>query len=334
MSGDIEQRLRAELQGLLDDHPQIEPTQFIEGDTLITLSVSDGIPQIARGDLPTVTHYDCPHVTELQGTPVYRIYHILQSLRCLDEERLQEGTAQILARTPIEEVEGIKMENPEMPSAREIVNSTVDGDADLRNKANAYGMHRNVEALQQRYRDMLAQNPELETLILQTAGGALEIRVTEKRLAFNPTPLPGQPYTEVHETPQVRIYLLHKIIEGLEAALYGEAGPIEVVRSVHRKKAEANLIRHLQQVRCGNLVVPIRRSRKNLYLSGPAREMTYLPLRVRITGQGLCADEQSQNEPTGHTRTEYGALPADLKQLLNAFFAYLSSRMSNGSCKH
>ena len=31
---------------------------------------------------------------------------------------------------------------------------------------------------------------------------------------------------------------------------------------------------------------------------------------------------------------EYGALPPEVKQLLNAFFAYLSSRMSNGNCKH
>lgn len=334
MSGDIEQRLGTELQGLLDEHPHLEPTQFIEGNKLVTVSVDDGIPQIAISLLPAATQYECPDLTELHGSPVYRIYNIMQSLECLDEERLQQGAAHILARTPVEEVEEARMENPEMPPAPEVLNSTVDGTADLRTRSGDFGMFRRLETLQQKYQDTLAQHPDLETLILQTARGAVEIRVANKRLSVGSSPLQGRPYIEMHATPQVRSYLLHKTIQGLEAALYGEAKPIEVTRSIHRNKAEANLTRQLQQVQCDKLVVPIRRSRKNLYISGPAREMTYLPLRIRITEQGLCADEQDQIEPSGHVRMEYGALPADLKQLLNAFFAYLSSRMSNGSCKH
>ena len=101
MSGDIEQRLRAELQLLLDANSHIEPTQFIESNTLITVSVADGIPQIARGELPAATHYGRPRVTDLHGTPVYRIYNLLQSLHCLDEERLQEGAANLLAQAQI-----------------------------------------------------------------------------------------------------------------------------------------------------------------------------------------------------------------------------------------
>jgi len=334
MSGDIEQRLGTELQGLLDDHPHLEPTQFIEGNKLVTVSVDDGIPQIAISLLPAARQYECPDVTELHGSPVYRIYNIMQSLQCLDEERLQQGAAHILARTPVEEVEEARMENPELPPALEVLNSTVDGTADLRTKSGDFGMFRRLETLQQKYQDTLAHHPDLETLILQTARGAVEIRVANKRLSAGSSPLQGRPYMEVHATPQVRIYLLHQTIQGLEAALYGEAKPVEVTRSIHRNKAEANFTRQLQQVQCDKLVVPIRRSRKNLYISGPAREMTYLPLRIRITEQGLCADEQDQIEPSGHVRMEYGALPADLKQLLNAFFAYLSSRMSNGICKH
>ena len=42
MSDDIEHRVREELQELLDENPQIAPTQFIDGDKLATVSVADG----------------------------------------------------------------------------------------------------------------------------------------------------------------------------------------------------------------------------------------------------------------------------------------------------
>ena len=83
------------------------------------MSVADGMPQIAQSELPAATRYDCPHVTELHGTPVYRIYNLMQSLQCLDEERQQEGAAQILTQTAVGEVEGVTMEPPQLPSARE-----------------------------------------------------------------------------------------------------------------------------------------------------------------------------------------------------------------------
>ena len=138
------------------------------------------------------------------------------------------------------------MEPPQLPPAPEVINSTVGGDVDLRSKPNACGMFRNLEALEQRYQEMLAQHPELEPLILQTPKGPVEIRVTEKRLALSPTPLPGRPYAEVQQTPQVRIYVLRKTIQGLEAALCGEAGEIEVNRPVRRNRAQENLIHHLR----------------------------------------------------------------------------------------
>jgi hypothetical protein len=117
----------------------------------------------------------------------------------------------------------------------------------------------------------------------------------------------------------------------LEAALCGEAGEIEVNRPVRRNRAQANLIRHLREVKCGNLVVLVRRSRRNLFVCGPAREILYLPTKFRVTDRGDLAEEETQQEPTGHTRMEYGALPPEVKALLNAFFAYLSSKVSNAS---
>jgi hypothetical protein len=331
MSDDIEHRVREELQELLDENPHLSPIQFIDGDKLATVSVADGVPQITKSEPPAATRYDCPHITELHGTPVYRIYNLMQSLQCLDEERQQEGAAQILTQTAVGEVEGVTMEPPQLPPAPEVINSTVSGDVDLRSKPNACGMFRNLEALEQRYQEMLAQHPELEPLILQTPKGPVEIRVTEKRLAFSPTPLPGRPYAEVQQTPQVRIYVLRKTIQGLEAALCGEAREIEVNRPVRRNRAQENLIRHLREVKCGNLVVLVRRSRKNLFVCGPAREILYLPAKVRVTDRGDLAEEETQQEPTGHTRMEYGALPPEVKALLNAFFAYLSSKVSNAS---
>jgi hypothetical protein len=334
MSGDIEQRLRTELQRLLDENPDLEPAQFIEGNQIVTVAVSDGIPQIAKSNFCGAAQYGCPHVTELHEAPAYHIYNLMQTLHCLDEERLEQGAAHILTLTPVEESHGARLESPQLPSSLEIVNSTLDDAAGLRTKPGSYGMFRHLETLQQKYQQVLAKHPELDALDLQTAKGAVEIRVTDQRLFISPSQSQGQPYMQAHRTPQVRMYLLHRTIQGLETALYGQAQPIEVARSIHRNKAEANLIRHLQQVQCGEVIVSIRRSRKNLYISGKTREITYLPLRIRITEQGLCTDEQVQNEPSGYARMQYGALPADLKQLLNAFFAYLSSRMSNGSCKH
>ncbi len=334
MNGDIEQRLRTELQRLLDENPNLEPTQFIFGNQIVTVAVTDGIPQLAKSNVCGVALYGCPRVSDLHGSPAYHIYNLMQSLQCLDEERFQQGAAHILTLTPLEEAGQTRLDNPERPSSPEVLNSTLDDSTDLRTKPCDNGMFYHLKLLQKKYEELLAQQPELDPLTLQTPKGAVEICVINQQLSARPSLLQGQPYVEVHKSPQVRIYLLHKTIQGLEAALYGDAKPIEVARSVHRNKAEENLIRHLKQTQCDDIVVPIRRSRKNLIISGSARQITYLPLRVRIADERLCIDEQVQGEPSGHVRVDYRALPADLKQLLNAFFAYLSSRTSNGSCKH
>ena len=334
MSDDIEQRLRSELQRLLDQNPELGPVQFVEGNQIVTVSTSDGIPQIARSGFSAAAQYGCPQISELHGTPAYHIYNLMQTLQCLDEERLQQGAAHMLTLVRVDEVKEAQMENPQMPSPLEIASSTLQGSVNLRTQPADNGMVRHLELLQKNFQEALARQPELETLILRTPKGAVEIRVANQKLSIAPSSLQGRSYMDVHETPQVRLYLLHKTIQGLETALYGESKPIEARRSADRNRAEESLVRHFQSLQCDNLVVPIRRSRKNLFISGPAREITYLPLRVRIVDERLCVEEQAQDEPRDHTRMEYRALPAEIKQLANAFFAYLSSRTSNGSSKH
>ena len=258
----------------------------------------------------------------------------MQSLQCHNEERQQEGAAQILSQTPVEEAEGVRMETPQLPHSAEVINSTAGGDVDLRIKTNAHGMFQNLEALQQRFQDMLAQHPELEPLVLRTPRGSVELRVTGKRLSLSPTLLVGRPYLELQEAPQVRLYMLHKTIQGLETSLCGQAGEIEVTPPGRSHRAEEKLVHHLAQVKCGNLVVPVRRSRKNLFVSGPAREILYLPVKVRLTDQGDLVEKEAQQEPAGHTRMAYGALPPEVKALLSAFFAYQSSKVSNERRQH
>lgn len=333
MSGDVEQRLRSELQRLLDQNPDLGPVQFLESNQIVTVSVADGIPHVAKSGLAAI-QYGCPQISELHGTPAYHIYNLMQTLQCLDEECLQQGAAHMLTLAPIEEAGEARLENPEKPSSSEVLNSTLEDSADLRTKPGHNGMFHHLELLQKKYREALAQHPELNALILRTHKGAVEIRVAKQKLFIVPSLLQGVPYMEVQETPQVRLYVLHNTIRGLETTLYGETKPIEVKPSTERNKAEENLVRLFQNLQCDKLAVPIRRSRKNLFISGAAREITYLPLRIRILDARLSVEEQIQDEPSGHVRTEYRALPAEIKQLANAFFAYLSSRTSNGSRKH
>ena len=192
MSGDIEQRLRTELQKLLDENPNLEPTQFIFGNQIVTVAVTDGIPQLAKSNVCGVALYGCPRVSDLHGLPAYHIYNLMQSLQCLDEERLQQGAAHILTLTPVEEAGQSRLENPEKPSSPEALNSILDNSTDLRTKSADNGMFHHLNLLQQKYQELLAQQPELESLILQTPKEAVEIRVTNRQLFVGPSLLPGR----------------------------------------------------------------------------------------------------------------------------------------------
>jgi hypothetical protein len=323
MTDDIEQRLREELQCLLDEHPEMAPVQFRDAGDVVVISVTDGVPQVARAKSPPALQQGIPTLVGLQGQPAYHIYNLLQSLHCLDEEGLQEGTASLLASTALEEINEVRLGEPELPSASELLHS---------NSGESGGMAHHLKVLQERSQQLLAEFPERETVILRTARGAVEIGVQEGRLNTKPTSRPGRPYTDVQSTPQVRLYLMQQTIQGLQTALYGDSKPLQVVPPGSRNKVEENLLCQLQSIKSEAIGVPIRRSKKMLYVR--AHEIIYPPLRVRVADQKLCVDDFSQPAPMEYKETDYRDLSADLKQLLVAFFAYLSSRTSNGSIKH
>lgn len=52
MSDDLDHGDRGELQQLLDENPQLAPTQFIDEDKLATVGVCDGVPQITQSEIP------------------------------------------------------------------------------------------------------------------------------------------------------------------------------------------------------------------------------------------------------------------------------------------
>lgn len=327
MSEDIEQRLKSELQTLLEENPELEPTQLIDGDNLIILAVENGIPRLTERPRPESSDYDIPCVTDLHGTPIYRIYNLLQTLKFLDEERNQTDAADILARTSEEAGTEIRIDPPCMPPMPEIITSIVSGNTDLQNKPSQHGMYRNLESLHHRFRELLKAQPNLEPLRLSTAKKNVEISVVDGDLRVQPTGEPCQPYLDVRDTPQVRLYTLDRSVRGLERKLYGHVSEIKVGKSSGKSKAEEKLVCSLAQVDCGNVSILIRRSRKTLFLSGSAKHIIYGDLKIVLTEEGTLRQEDG-SEPVGYATMEYGALPPNVKQVLNALFAYLSTRSS------
>lgn len=321
-----------ELQKLLDANPTLAAAQFTEDDRLVTVSVADGIPHITRGPRPATSSWCFPSATEIQGSTIYRLYYLMVDLRCLDEERLQEGAAHLLAHTPVEEVAAARMDNPERPTAAEILNTTLLDDAAL--NQTAPGMFHHLATLQRRLADKLVKHPELETIRLRTASQTVEIRAANRCLSVRPTPLPGQPYVEVRETPQVRLYLLQQAIQDLETVLYGQPQSIEVNGPGFHREAELQLLQQLQQLQCDHLMVPIRRSRKTLYIAGAEHQLIYAPFRIRAGVRELHVDDQAQVEPERYRRVEYRELSPVLQHLLQALFVYLSTRTAHEACSH
>ena len=119
MSEDIEQR--ADLQALLEDNPEIEPTQFIDGDKLVILMVESGVPILTESAIAESSDYNLPSITELNGAPSCHIYSLLRRLNFLDEDRNQEGAATILSKTSEEPGKEIQFQPPLMPPSSEII---------------------------------------------------------------------------------------------------------------------------------------------------------------------------------------------------------------------
>ena len=323
MSEDNEQR--AGLQELLKDNPEIELTQFVDGDKLVTLLVESGVPTLTESAIAESSNCNLPSITELNGAPACRIYSLLRTLKFLDEGRNQEGAAAILSRTSEELGKEIQFQPPFMPPSSEIIASTVSGNTDMRNKPDQRGMYGRLESLQQRFRELLKAHPDLKPMRLRTAKEKLDISVVDGALCIQPTCEPCQPYLDVRDAPQVRLYMLDRSIRGLERKLYGQVSEIKVVKSSGKSKAQEKLARALAQVDCGNLSIFIRRSRKTLFLSGPERHIIYGDLRIALTAQGTLREEEG-SAPVDFTEMEFGVLRPNVRQVLKAFFAYLSTR--------
>jgi len=275
--------------------------------------------------MPECTNYDLPSATDLRQTPTYRIYNLLQTLKFLDQERNQAGAADILVQTPEVVAEEIRFEPPSMPPAPEIIASIVSGNTDLQNRPVQHGMYRNLESLQQRFRQLLKAHPNLEPLRLSTAKENVEISAVHGDLCLHSTSEPCHRYIDVSDTPHVRLFMLDRSIRGLERKLYGQASDIKVVKSSGKSKAHDKLARSLEQVDCGNIAVLIRRSRKTLFLSGLEKHIIYGDLKIVLTEPGTLQEEDG-SEPVGYSKMEYGSLPPNVRQVLNAFFAHLSTR--------
>ena len=127
--------MREELQALLDENPHLESTAMLDSGQVATLTIVDGVPGITLNPMPESFNYDLPDVEDMHGTPICRIYHLLKNLNLFEEENkaMAAATAQMqAARVPAEE--GVRIEAPTMPTAPEIVVSTVSGNTSLPGK--------------------------------------------------------------------------------------------------------------------------------------------------------------------------------------------------------
>jgi hypothetical protein len=332
MSEDIDQRTN--LQALLEDNPEIEPIQFIDGDKLVTLMVESGVPILTQSAIAESSDYNLPSITELNGAPVCRIYSLLRTLKFLDGDRNQEGAAAILSKTSdsssrehqSEELgKEIQFQPPFMPPSSERIASAVSGNTDMENRPDHQGMYGRLESLEQRFRELLKTHPHSEPMRLRTAKEKLEISVIDGTLRVQPTCEPCQPYLDVRDAPQVRLYMLDRTIQSLERKLYGQISEIKVLKSSGKSKAQEKLACALTQVDCGRLSILIRRSRKTLFLSGPERHIIYGDLKVALTAQDALREEEG-SAPVDYAETEFGVLRPNVRQVLKAFFAYLSTR--------
>jgi len=83
---DIEDRMREELQALLDENPHLESTAMLDSGQVATLTIVDGVPGITLNPMPESFNYDLPDVEDMHGTPICRIYHLLKNLNLFEEE--------------------------------------------------------------------------------------------------------------------------------------------------------------------------------------------------------------------------------------------------------
>ena len=323
---DIEQRMREELQTLLDENPHLEPTAMLDNGQVATLTIIDGIPKITRDPMPESFNYDLLDVADMHGTPICRIYHLLKNLNIFEEENrvLAAATAQIQAgRVPTEE--GVRIEPPAIPTIPEIVVSTVSGNTSLRNQEDKHGMYRNLESLQAHFRDTLAKNPELEPIIIKTARANVQVSTSGGELIVQNSTCSGQVYMQVRNTAQAHLLQMARTIQGLEEKLYGSSASIKVAKVPIKISATDTLAQLLEVVECGNLAIHIRSRKRTLYLSGTEKVIIYRGIQTCLE-DGKLIDENDDSEPKGYMQVEYGALPKSVAAVLQAYWAYISPK--------
>jgi hypothetical protein len=328
MSADIEQLMQGELQQLLIETPNLGPSQLIDEDKLITLVIQDGVPKVVASDLPTNTQFNIPHLSEMHGSPIYRVYNLLQTLKLMDSERNLPAAADIMAEYSPEPMDGVLIES-NMPPAPEIIHSAVTGQNDLRNRPDDNGMYKTLENMQRHYEKLLKEHPDLGPIIVSTSKETVCLRVVKGVLMVEPSTEKGQPHVAVQKEVQVQMYALQKSIATLERRLFGVVPELRLAGASGQNRASLNLAGSLKELDCGNIAIPIKRSRQTLFLSGPEHSITYCGTRTTRQDDGSLLDEKAEDPNlAAYTRIDYGAINPEIKPAINAYFAYLSGAKS------
>jgi hypothetical protein len=320
-----EQQTGEDLQALLDQNPQMDPTPMLDDGRMVILSITDGIPHVTNSPAPS---FDCklPDAGSQAGSTASRIYQLLKSLALHEEETqaLSDATMQIQT-TPPPPIRGIRIEPPTTPSIPEIVLSAASGNMSLQLQEDKNGMYRNLESLQASLRDLLAKNSELTPIAIKTARENFEVSVTGGQLHICPSEAEGQPYLAVRTTPQARLLQIARTIQGLEEKLYGSNVSIRVAKPPVKLTAAQNLAQMLDEIAGGNIAIYIRSRRTMLYLSSTDKMITYRGVQTSLE-RGQLVDQNITEEPSGYTKVEYGALPKQVTAVLQAYWAYISPK--------
>ena len=304
-----EQQMGEDLQALLDQNPQMDPTPMLDDGRLVILSIIDGIPHVTNSPAPT---FDCklPDAGSQAGSAASRIYQLLKGLTMHEEETqaLSDAAMQIQTAPP-PPIRGIRIEPPTAPSTPEIVLSAASGNLSLQLQEDKNGMYRNLESLQASLREQLAKNSELSPIVIRTTRENFEVSVAGGQLHICPSEAEGQPYLAVRTTPQAKLLQIARTIQGLEEKL----------------TAAQNLAQMLDEIDCGNIAIYIRSRRTMLCLSSTDKMITYRGVQTSLE-RGQLVDENTTEEPSGYTKVEYGALPKPVTSVLQAYWAYISPK--------
>jgi hypothetical protein len=320
-----EQQMGEDLQALLDQNPQMDPTPMLDDGRLVILSIIDGIPHVTNSPAPT---FDCklPDAGSQAGSAASRIYQLLKGLTMHEEEtQVLSDAAMQIQTAPPPPIRGIRIEPPTTPSTPEIVLSAASGNMSLQLQEDKNGMYRNLESLQASLREQLAKNSELSPIVIRTTRENFEVSAAGGQLHICPSEAEGQPYLAVRTTPQARLLQIARTIQGLEEKLYGSNVSIRVAKPPVKLTAAQNLAQMLDEIDGGNIAIYIRSRRTMLYLSSTDKMITYRGVQTSLE-RGQLVDENTTEEPSGYTKVEYGALPKPVTSVLQAYWAYISPK--------